>query len=183
MYSLRQVDLMSAYEKACKSATTASQLEQIMKKAVADAGATVFSYHHLPSNEDTSRFYYKVVSHYGYSKEWLSYYKSGAETQKDPVHFLPFKLNRPYWWHEAVSFIDDEPDRENVNSTMNSQGLKCGLAFPVFEPGKISGLFLLGFPVEQERIPESTISILQWASQLSHQRFLELSNPPIPRAA
>ncbi len=175
MYSLQQMDQMSAYEHACQEANSISKLERVMKQAVSDAGARIYSYHHLSPTEERTRLTSALICQFGYDDGWINYYNTPQFVEKDPVSFLAFELNRPYWWDEAFDHITDRFEREKVIEAMQVSGLKCGLSLPVFIPGQKSGLSLLGFRVDKSRISDELVSILQWAGQISHQRYLALS--------
>ncbi len=168
------LDFMSAFSDACAKVSSLEALAIVLKDSFQDLSVKMFSYIHCPPLGATDYAPSEVVTHFGYPRRWTYFYKTRECCQFDPFVEHAFKKNSAFKWSEVTGAPSEDPSIKEFIQEVKSLGINEGYAFPVFGAKYRSGFFTLGFDENASPLNSFQLSMLQWACQLAHYRFVEL---------
>ncbi len=174
MVGKNMLDFMSSFSDDCKKATSLEALNEVLKISFAGLSVKMFSYIHCPPIGSTDYRPAKVITYFGYPPEWVEYYTLNKCSDYDPFVAYAFEKNRAFEWTEAIDAYENDTSRAEFMSKVKSLNISKGYAFPVFGARYSSGFFTMGFDESASNLSEFQLSMLQWACQLAHYRFVEL---------
>ena len=174
MLSMDMMELMSGFDRDCKTAGNIADLETVIVQAFQSLCVKTLSYFHHPPFNEIDGGPSQLVLHFGFPDAWVEKYNSSAFSRDDPVIKYVMSRSGPLWWDEPLSANEENSDVRNLINSIVGLGVRNGLSFPVFELRLKSGYFALGFEKRKSEISEQQITALQWACQVAHQRYVEL---------
>lgn len=174
MMQNKMLDFMSAFSLACEGVNSTDALADVLKTHFEGLSVKMFSYIHCPPLGAADYAPSEVVTYFGYPRRWQHFYMKNQCCDSDPFIGHAFKKNNAFNWDEVIQADNHEPAAEAFIDEVKHLDVKEGYAFPVFGARYRSGFFTFGFDEGAPSLNPFQLSMLQWACQLAHHRFVEL---------
>ncbi|MEO1079426.1 MAG: LuxR family transcriptional regulator [Pseudomonadota bacterium] len=145
------------------------------------SGIAMMSYHHRPPPGALDYTQQIAVAAHGFPGAWVQKYEQ-AFTLCDPITRHALCATESFLWSEARHFDDLSSEEEHYLEQLGEAGLGDGLAVPVFGPLGRNGYVGLGFGTDDYQPDTKTITFLQAACQLGHQRYCRMLHARQPSA-
>lgn len=170
----KMLDFVSAFSRACSKVTTLDDLSEVLKTSFQNLSVKMFSYIHCPPLGAADYAPSEVVTHFGYPRRWTYFYLKNQCCNFDPFVGHAFEKNKAFKWDEVIHKpVNDKATKDFIEEA-KTLDVKEGYAFPVFGARYRSGFFTFGFDKKAPELDEFSLSMLQWACQTAHHRFVEL---------
>lgn len=169
------IDRMSRFSRAVEAVDTLAELEEVFALGCHEIGAKMFSYHQLPRIGVSDYYPNKLVCWDGFPEEWKSFYKQKGYLNDDPLLRYVFERNCILTWHDILALTPKTEREADYLNLMRELNLGTGLVLPVFGPRAKSGVFSMGFDKRCEHANPLEISMVQWACQTVHYRYIDLA--------
>lgn len=139
-------------------------------------GLKEIAYQHIPPLGAPDAHLHRI-SNDGFPEEWVAIYLEARARGATPVAIYAQQNGEPVYWDEIDSLKPLNPAEQAHLSVLREAGLGLGLVVPVFGPNGRNGLFGLGLPADQTRLPVEDLRAVSWACQAAHLRYCALLLP------
>jgi len=178
MLNTQVLDQMSKFSRALDNTASVTALNHTLTQSFKEIGVKMFIYYHIPTEDVANDTKTTVMSHYGFPEAWNKFYQDNKFCDNDPVLGYIQKEKRAIKWQELLnSNIENPRDKEYIKAANDLQ-VGIGIALPVFGTHTQSGVFSLGFQPRCETLRDIEMSMLQWACQMAHHKWLDLVAEP-----
>lgn len=169
-------DLARNFVGAIQAATRFEELFALCSVYYATHGVVMSSFHHIPPLGAVDHRRTLTLYAEGFPKDWVTKYKSERLYEIDPIPRLALSSAEPFWWSDARGLAPISKKEKSYLDMLEEADLGDGLAIPVFGPHGRNGYIGLGFGKKnnREEVSKLTVSRLQSASQIGHQRYCML---------
>ncbi len=161
---------MHAFKNACENSITIAELETLFASLIPKISAEKYLYIQFGNKSSDSPIFAKIKSSWGIQKNHLENYRLGLGGTIDPLINYTLKQMKSFEWRDYFSFVPHETFLNGLFE--NPTGY--GLSLPVFGLNWKSGLFCIEFSKKVHKNTDLQNTLLQWACQIAHYRYLEL---------
>jgi len=168
------IDWMCGFTKAQKQSVSSESLIQIWESYLQDIGITIFTYYHVPSHSGGTSEQCTVMTHFGLSDVWKQSENLQGFDENNPLTSYALERNELFKFSDVLHFKGRTSREEKYFKSFRDLDFSEGYALPVFSAGKYHGFFTLGLGAEREAFTERQLTLVNWACQIGHYRFIDL---------
>ncbi len=166
------LELMQSFKSDCEMSVHRAELEDLFRKSMSNISAEKYLYCQFSSGGPSFPTFARLKSSYGIRQEAIENYRLGIGGTIDSL--IKFTLEQMKSF-ELQEYLKNEKNENFINGLFDSPK-GYGLVLPVFGPNRNSGLFCIAFSADISKNTQLQNTLLQWACQLAHYRYLELDN-------
>ncbi len=163
---------MTAFKSACENSIDTVELETLFAHSISKISAQKYFYCQFSGGSSSHPIFARLKSASGISPENIENYRLGLGGSIDPLINFTLKRMKGFEWKD---YFNQTQDEHFLNGLFDEPS-GFGLVLPVFGPDMNSGLFCIEFESHISKNTELQNTLLQWACQLAHYRYLELDN-------
>lgn len=146
-------------------------------------GISLFSYHQICSDDDANSKRSSVMAHYGMPADCSNYNLLQEFSENNLLMSYAFERNELFKFSDLHHLRNRTSREENYLDSLRKLNLSEGYAVPIFKSGVCDAFFALGLGKQYPILDSRQLSMVKWACQMGHNRYVELMTKEAEQAS